>query len=122
METRTMRDTRDLIATEGAAAACQVIAKNPHPSLWKLLAEQALEALDLPMAEKAFVRIRDFHGVRLVNRLGSISDRIKRRAEVSAYFERHDDAEALYREIDRKDLAISHREAMGDWFRVVQVT
>lgn len=45
--------------------------------LWKLLAEQALEALDLNMAEKAFVLCgRDaFHGVRLVKRLNNISDR-----------------------------------------------
>lgn len=47
------------------------------PRLWKLLAEQALEALDLNMAEKAFVLCgRDaFHGVRLVKRLSNISDR-----------------------------------------------
>lgn len=45
--------------------------------LWKLLAEQALEALDLGMAEKAFVLCgKDaFQGVRLVKRLGTMSDR-----------------------------------------------
>lgn len=48
-------------------------------------------------------------------------DRIRRRAEVSSYFDRHDEAENLFREIDRKDLAISLRERLGDWFRVVQV-
>ena len=30
-------------------------------------------------------------------------------------------AETLYREIDRKDLAIELRKRMGDWFRVVQL-
>lgn len=42
-----------------------------------MLAEQALEALDLSMAEKAFVQCgKDaFHGVRLVKRLGSMTDR-----------------------------------------------
>lgn len=46
-------------------------------SLWKLLAQQALEALDLNMAEKAFVLCgkNAFHGVRLVKRLSNISDR-----------------------------------------------
>lgn len=30
-------------------------------------------------------------------------------------------AEAIYREIDRKDLAIELRMRLGDWFRVVQL-
>lgn len=54
---------------------------------------------------------------------GADSDygRIRRRAEVSSYFDRHEEAENMFREIDRKDLAISLRERLGDWFRVVQV-
>lgn len=40
---------------------------------------------------------------------------------MSSYFDRHDEAETLFREIDRKDLAVSLRERLGDWFRVVQV-
>lgn len=47
--------------------------------------------------------------------------RIRRRAEVSTYFDRHDEAENMFREIDRRDLTISLRERLGDWFRVVQV-
>ena len=45
--------------------------------LWRLLAEQALEALDLGMAEKAFVMSgKDaYRGVRLVKRLRAIPDR-----------------------------------------------
>lgn len=46
--------------------------------LWRLLAEQALEALDFGIAEKAFVLcgMDAFHGVRLVKRLAAISDRL----------------------------------------------
>jgi WD repeat-containing protein 35 len=40
---------------------------------------------------------------------------------VSAYFKRFDEAEAVYRDIDRKDLAIELRMRLGDWFRVVQL-
>jgi hypothetical protein len=46
---------------------------------------------------------------------------MKQKAEVSAYFKRFDEAEAIYREIDRKDLAIELRMRLGDWFRVVQL-
>lgn len=33
---------------------------HPHPRLWRSLAQHALEALDLPLADKAFVRCADY--------------------------------------------------------------
>ncbi|CAM9614606.1 unnamed protein product, partial [Ectocarpus sp. 12 AP-2014] len=123
VETGALVEARELITTDGLQEAYQAISKKPHPRLWKLLAQQALEALDLNMAEKAFVLCgkNAFHGVRLVKRLSNISDRIRRRAEVYSYFDRHDEAENMLREIDRRDLTISLRERLGDWFRVVQL-
>ncbi|CAB1118236.1 unnamed protein product [Ectocarpus sp. CCAP 1310/34] len=123
VETGALVEARELITTDGLQEAYQAISKKPHPRLWKLLAQQALEVLDLNMAEKAFVMCgkNAFHGVRLVKRLGNISDRIRRRAEVYSYFDRHDEAENMLREIDRRDLTISLRERLGDWFRVVQL-
>ena len=41
---------------------------------------------------------------------------MKQKAEVSAYFKRFNEAENLYREIDRKDLAIELRMRLGDWY------
>lgn len=37
------------------------------------------------------------------------------------YLQRYDEAESLYREIDRKDLAVQMRRRVGDYVRVVQV-
>ena len=54
--------------------------KNPHPRLWKLLANAALEELDLVVAEKAFVRCGDYYGVQLVKQLGAMPDKMKARA------------------------------------------
>jgi WD repeat-containing protein 35 len=38
--------------------------------------------------------------------------------QVHVYFKRFDEAEALYRQMDRLDLAITMRSKLGDWFRV----
>lgn len=38
--------------------------------------------------------------------------------QVHVYFKRFDEAEALYRKMDRLDLAISLRSRLGDWFKV----
>ena len=73
------------------------------------------------MADKAFVRCSDYQGIQFVKRLRLLDDKVKQKAEVCAYFQRFDEADALYRDIDRKDLAIELRIRLGDWFRVVQL-
>lgn len=45
----------------------------------------------------------------------------KQLAEVAAYFKRFEEAEKIYIEMDRRDLAVELRTKLGDWFRVVQL-
>jgi WD repeat-containing protein 35 len=121
-ETKSLRDTRDILAkVSNLKDAFNYVEANPHPRLWRLLAEAALDQLDFSVAEKAFVRFEDYQGIQLVKRLKLLDDRVKQKAEVAAYFTRFDEAESLYREIDRKDLAIDLRVRLGDWFRVLQL-
>ena len=51
-------------------------------------------------------------------RLSQIQNEIVKRGEVAAWFGRYDEAEKLYLEVDRRDLAISLRKKLGDWFKV----
>lgn len=46
---------------------------------------------------------------------------ILRKAEVAAYFNRFDDAEKMYIQSDRRDLALQMRAKLGDWFRVLHL-
>merc|ERR1719316_2107805 len=121
-ETKSLRDTRDILTkVSNLKDAFNYVDANPHPRLWRLLAEAALDQLDFSVAEKAFVRFEDYQGIQLVKRLRLLDDKIKQKAEVAAYFQRFEEAESLYREIDRKDLAIDLRVRLGDWFRVIQL-
>lgn len=120
-QTRSLRDAKELLDNVGLADACEYIQDHPHPRLWALLAEAALEQLDFGMAERGFVKCGDYSGIQYVKRLQLLHDRVKQKAEVAAYFQQFDDAEALYRKMDRKDLAIDLRQRLGDWFRVVQL-
>lgn len=120
-ETKTLREIRDKITVEGLSGGLAYADQNPHPRLWQLLAQSALEELDLDMAEKAFVRYHDYHGIQLVKQLRQMSDKMKARAEVAVYLGKFDEAESIYREIDRKDLAIQMRKKIGDYSRVVQL-
>ncbi|EDO46375.1 predicted protein [Nematostella vectensis] len=87
----------------------------------RLLAESSLERLDLEVADKAFVRCQDYQGIRFVKRLIKLDNENKKKAEVAAYFKRFEEAERLYLEMDRRDLAVDLRLKLGDWFRVVQL-
>ncbi|XP_063406795.1 WD repeat-containing protein 35-like isoform X2 [Mytilus trossulus] len=121
MEIKSLRDTRDLLEKVGIADAQQFIEDNPHPRLWRLLAESALEQLNLKVAEQAFVRCKDYQGIEFVKRLGNLQREDMKQAEVAAYFRRFEEAERKYLDMDRRDLAVSLRKKLGDWFRVVQL-
>jgi WD repeat-containing protein 35 len=122
-ETKSLRDTRDILTkVSNLKDSFNYVDQNPHPRLWRLLAEAALDQLEFSVAEKAFVRFEDFQGIQLVKRVKQLDDRMKQKAEVAAYFQRFDEAESLYREIDRKDLAVDLRVRLGDWFRVIQLS
>ncbi|XP_069742564.1 WD repeat-containing protein 35 isoform X3 [Narcine bancroftii] len=120
-EIRSLRDSRSLIETVGIEDACTFIEENPHPRLWRLLAEAALQKLDFKTAEQAFVRCKDYQGIEFVKRLGNLQSESMKQAEVAAYFGRFEEAERMYLNMDRRDLAIDLRIKLGDWFRVLQL-
>ena len=118
-EMKTLRDLREHISMGGLSAGQSFAQKHSHPRVWRLLAESALEELDFNTAEKAYIRREDYHGVCLVKQLRSMPDKMKARAEVAVHLRRYDEAESIYREIDRKDLAIQMRNRIGDYAKVV---
>ena len=76
--------------------AAQFVEDNPHPRLWRLLAEASLEKVELQMADQAFVRCKDYQGLQFVKKLKNLQKEEMKRAEVAAYFKRFDEAERLY--------------------------
>ena len=56
----------------GLPDAQRFIEENPHPRLWRLLAESALELQEFPIAETAFVKCKDYPGIEFVKRLGNL--------------------------------------------------
>jgi len=118
VESRSLRDIRSLI-TSGTSLedVARYVEDNSHPCLWRLLARAALNALDLSIAEAAFVRCRDYAGVQFAKKISIIPDEKVRRAEVAAFFDDFETAEKLYLEADRKDLAVEMWRLIGDWKR-----
>uniref|UniRef100_A0A1A9X4V5 Uncharacterized protein n=1 Tax=Glossina brevipalpis TaxID=37001 RepID=A0A1A9X4V5_9MUSC len=118
---KSLRDTDELLQHVGLEDAKQFIEDNPHPRLWKLLAESALKKLELNVAENAFVRCANYQGIQIVKRLRNIHSSMLQKAEVAAFYGEFEEAEKLYIDGDRRDLAINLRVTLCDWFRVVQL-
>lgn len=121
LEVKSLRDTRQLLEKVGINEAALFIEENPHPRLWRLLAEAALKEMNLPMVESAFVRSRDYSKVLFVKKLKEINSESIRKARVATYLKNFDEAEKIYIEADRSDLALNLRQTLGDWFRVIQM-
>jgi WD repeat-containing protein 35 len=76
LDTKSLRETRDLLEKVELQEATQFIERNPHPRLWRLLSESALNKLDLKMAEHAFVKLKDYYGIEFVKKLQNIPVKI----------------------------------------------
>jgi WD repeat-containing protein 35 len=120
-ESKEFRDTRDVLGKLSLEEACQFVETKRHPQLWKPVCESALSQLDLSVAEKAFVKCSDYAGLQFVKKLRKMDSEVKQKAEVAAFLNRFEDAERIYLELDRRDLAVDLRMKLGDWFRVVQL-
>ncbi|XP_075168241.1 intraflagellar transport protein Oseg4 [Haematobia irritans] len=121
LKVKSLRDTDDLLQHVGLEDAKQFIEDNPHPRLWRLLAEAALKKLELDVAENAFVRCANYQGIQLIKRLRNIPSEMLQKAEIAAFYGEYEEAEKLYIDGDRRDLAINLRITLCDWFRVVQL-
>lgn len=57
-------------------------------------------------------------GIQVVKQLRRMDTPLKQDAEIALYLKQFDEAESLYRRMDRPDLAIDMRMRLGDWFAV----
>ena len=120
-DTARLRELKDKIAQTGASDAYNFVDANPHPRLWRHLAEAALEALDLQCADKAFVRNVRLPGHPVRQKVKSVVGPHEAQGRGCRFFGRFEEAEQIYRDIDRKDLAIDLRTRLGDWQRVAEL-
>lgn len=75
--------------------------------------------MNLNIAERAFVKTEDYYGLQMIERLQGNDEKIKQKADIACFFKRYDEAEQMFKDIDRKDLALALRMKLGDWGKVV---
>ena len=61
-EAKALRECREALSGPGGVGDAYSYAEaNPHPRLWRLVGEAALEKLELTVAEKALVQVTGCH-------------------------------------------------------------
>jgi WD repeat-containing protein 35 len=57
--------------------------------------------------------------VLLIDKLNNLDEKVKQKAEIACFFKRYDEAEQIFKDIERRDLALDLRMRLGDWDKVV---
>ena len=120
-ETKSLSDARKIVEEMDPNEAINYIEKQSHPRLWKLLCQSALDNLALDVAELSLVKLKDYKGIQFVKRIKQLNNDSLKRAEVFAFNGKFKEAERVYIDIDRKDLAIELRKTLGQYHRVVEL-
>lgn len=120
-ETKSLRDAKAMLDQVSIKEATAYIEQNPHPRLWKILGEKALDKFDLQTAEKAFIKSENLYGIRFVKKIQVVDDNNKKKAEIATFYGKYDDAEQIYGMLGRKDLALDMRRKIGDYKKVIQL-
>lgn len=118
-EQKNLRDARQMLTQVNLKETVDFVEKNPHKRLWRLITEASLDKLNFGVAERAFVKTEDYSGLQLIDKLNNLDEKVKQKAEIACFFKRYDEAEQIFKDIGRKDLALDLRMRLGDWARVV---
>lgn len=81
-----------------------------------------MEEYEFYVAEMCFLKLEDYSGLQFLKRISSFDDKERQRAEILAYQRRFDEAEAVLKGIERKDLAVQMRLKIGDYSRVIHLS
>lgn len=118
-ETKLVRDLRQIIDTSLADAVNHCLQFPGYPSLWNIISKASLEQMNLETAALAMSKYKDYKGLQFVNKLKRLKDDAMRKAEILAFFGKYNDAESIYINLDRADLAINLNNVLGDYGRVL---
>jgi WD repeat-containing protein 35 len=76
-EQKNLRDCREMLTSSNLKDAVDFVEKTPHRRLWKLITEASLDKLNYNIAERAFVKNEDYAGVKLIEKLGNLDEKVK---------------------------------------------
>ncbi|OWA55295.1 WD repeat-containing protein 35 [Hypsibius exemplaris] len=121
LRVKSLRETYHLMETSSRSRPNALWDTPSPPVLWNILADKALQKLQLDLAEVCYIHGENYRGTQFINRLRKQKSDKVRQAEVSAHFGDLYRAEQEFNEANRSDLAFDMRRISGDWFRLKEM-
>lgn len=114
-ESDLLKTTKQLFEKGDLVEIRKFIDQNSHQTLWNLLADCGLRALNFEVAELAMIKSLNFKGIQFLKRLKKLNDKNLQRAEVFLYLLEFEEAKKIFQQTGRLDLEINMRKLFGDW-------
>lgn len=67
------------------------------------------------------MKVDDFKTLKYIKKIQLLDDREKQKAEILTLLTKYEDAEKIYRNIERKDLAVNMKIKIGDFYGVLEM-
>jgi WD repeat-containing protein 35 len=119
-DSKSLRDVRSLLQSQGVSQDEIVgyIKENSHPTLWMLLFEFALKAMNLELAELCALESQNHPISVFIKKVLSVSAGNVQKGYVHWYLGNYRDAERLF---VGTDLAVQMYASTGNWSRVAEL-
>lgn len=121
VESQSIREVKDIMEQSLPDAVNYILQGSSSPSLWAVIAEYSLSNLQLDTATLAMVKCKDYKGLQFVKKLNKLSDPALKQAQVFAYLNRPEEAENIYIEHNRPEVAIHLNDVLGRYSRVIEL-
>ncbi|KPM10796.1 hypothetical protein QR98_0093590 [Sarcoptes scabiei] len=110
---------KNLISKDSMTEAINyTLRQTRFPQLWSILGRESLLQQDIETAYLSMIKNKDYKGLQLIKRLNKFKDINLQRAEILAFINRFDEAEQIYLESDRADLALNMNKVIANYIKV----
>lgn len=120
-DSQSIREVKDIMEQSLPDAVNYILQGSSSPTLWAIIGEYSLSNLQLDTASLAMLKCKDYKGLQFVKKLNKLSDPALKQAQVFAYLNRFEDAENIYIEHNRPEVAIHLNEVLGRYSRVIEL-
>lgn len=121
-ECQYVKNLKDLIENKSMTDAINYALQTPElPSLWNILSTESLNRCDIETAYLSMIKNKDYKGLQFLKRLNKLKDENLKQAEIYSYNNQFTEAEKIYLQLDRPDLAVHLNKIVGNYQRVMEL-
>lgn len=123
-QTKQLRQLHQMLGARPETSVEDIFAfakKENKTKIWDAFAETAMLEMNFSLTERCYLETTNYRGLQFIKRIRTVKDPNIQKAQVYSYLGRFDEAESIYLSMDRLDLAVEMRRAIGDFHHVIKI-